>query len=53
MIKRLMRSITNLSSEPRLQRFALTVYYVAILVGVLFLSTHGSFTAAPFVYQGF
>ena len=31
----------------------LTLYYLAILVGVIILHAQGNFTAPPFVYAGF
>ncbi len=47
-----------MSSEPApppgwTKVFWLTLYYLAILVGVILLHAHNSFTAPPFVYQGF
>lgn len=43
----------NLSADSRVRGAALTGYYLAILVGVLLLSTFGAFTTPAFVYQGF
>lgn len=47
-----------MSSEPakppgRARLFWLTLYYMAVLVTVIVLHSRGSFTAPPFVYQGF
>jgi hypothetical protein len=48
-----MRSITTLCRNPLVQVGVLTLYYLAILVGVLLVSSKGSFTTPGFVYQGF
>jgi hypothetical protein len=48
-----MRSITTLYRNPLVQVGVLTLYYLAILCGVLLVSSHGGFTTPGFVYQGF
>ena len=53
MTERLTRSITTISTDPRLRLAGLTAYYVAILIAVMTLSTFSSFTTPGFVYQGF
>jgi len=47
-----------MSTEPapppgRARVLWLTLYYMAVLVAVIVLHARGSFTAPPFVYQGF
>ncbi len=37
----------------RMRIFWLTLYYISVLVAVVVLHARGSFTAPPFVYQGF
>jgi hypothetical protein len=53
MIRRLTRSITTLSANPAARTAVLTVYYLAILGGVLIVATRGAFVTPSFVYQGF
>ena len=48
-----MRFITTLCRKPLVQVGGLTLYYFAILGGVLWVSSHTAFTTAGFVYQGF
>ena len=43
----------TLSVDSRVRSVVLTGYYLAILAGVLALSTLGAFTTPSFVYQGF
>jgi hypothetical protein len=42
-----------LAASPWLRALALTVYYLAILAGLLFLYGQKHFVTPPFVYQGF
>ena len=53
MIKSWTRSITTICAEPRVRTVALAAYYVAVLGGVLLMSTLGAFETPTFVYQGF
>jgi len=53
MTRRSMRSITTLRGNPLVQVGGLTLYYFAILGGVLWVSSHAAFTTPGFVYQGF
>lgn len=48
-----MPSITTLCRNRLVQIGALTLYYLAILGGVLVVSSHAAFTTPGFVYQGF
>ena len=41
------------STKGRGKVLWLTLYYLAILVGVIVLHARGNFTAPPFVYAGF
>lgn len=53
MIASLTRFITTRFGDPRLHIVGLTVYYLAILGGVMILGTLDAFTTSSFVYQGF
>ncbi len=45
---------TEAAPQPgRVRVVWLTLYYMAVLVAVIVLHARGSFTAPPFVYQGF
>lgn len=39
--------------NPRLRVAALTLYYLAIIAGLIMLYGRGDFSTPPFVYQGF
>jgi hypothetical protein len=47
MINRLLRD------NPRLRVAALTLYYLAIIAGLIVLYGRGDFSTPSFVYQGF
>ena len=47
MIDRLLRD------NPRLRAVALTLYYLAIIAGLIVLYGRGDFSTPSFVYQGF
>ena len=47
MIDRLFRD------NPRLRTVALTLYYLAIITGLIVLYGRGDFSTPSFVYQGF
>lgn len=42
-----------LSAHPRMRVVALTVYYLAIIAGLVALYGRGDFSTPPFVYQEF
>ncbi len=44
---------TSLYSNPTLRILALTLYYLAIILGLIILYGKGDFSTPPFVYQGF
>ena len=46
-------TITTLSADPRIRRGAVTLYYLAILLGLIALYGKGDFTTPAFVYQEF
>jgi hypothetical protein len=48
-----MPSITTLCHSPLARVGVLTLYYLAILGGVLLVSSQATFTTPGFVYQGF
>ncbi len=48
-----MSSITTLYARPWVKSLLLTLYYLAILIGLLLLYGRGDFSTPPFVYQGF
>ncbi len=48
-----MSSITTLYARPWFKSLLLTLYYLAILIGLLLLYGRGDFSTPPFVYQGF
>ena len=45
--------LAGLAANPWLRALALTVYYLAIIAGLLFLYGQKHFETPPFVYQGF
>ena len=53
LIKHWMRSITELYANPRVKSILLTLYYLAILLGLLLLYGKGDFSTPKFIYQGF
>jgi hypothetical protein len=46
-------SFTARSIDRRLRVIALTLYYLAILVGLIVLYGRGDFSTPSFIYQGF
>jgi integral membrane sensor domain MASE1 len=48
-----MNSITALYANPWARVALVTVYYLAILLGLVLLYGKGDFSTPPFVYQGF
>jgi hypothetical protein len=52
-IKRWMRTFTTLYANPWLRLVLLTLYYLAILVGLVLMYGRGDFSTPPFIYQGF
>ncbi len=53
MLRRWMLFITTLSHNPTVRIVALTLYYLAIILGLILLYGKGDFSTPPFVYQGF
>lgn len=53
MIRRWMHSITGLYSNPTVRVIALTLYYLAIILGLIIMYGRGDFSTPPFIYQGF
>jgi hypothetical protein len=49
----LTRFTTTLSGSPSLRATLLTVYYIAIVLGMFALYGRGEFNPPPFVYQAF
>ncbi len=48
-----MRSITTLYAKPWVKSLLLTLYYLAILIGLILLYGKGDFSIPHFIYQGF
>ncbi len=46
-------TITAIYHNPKIRLAALVIWYVAILIGVLVLSSSSNFSTPTFVYQGF
>lgn len=44
---------TTLIANPWVQGILLTLYYLAILVGLIVMYGKGDFSTPPFIYQGF
>jgi len=44
---------TGLFARPWVRGAALTLYYLAILIGLIVLYGRGDFSTPPFIYQGF
>ena len=49
----LTEALLQLVADPRVRLAALTLYYLAILLGLVLLYGRGDFSTPPFVYQGF
>ncbi len=52
-IKRLMNFFTDLYAKPGARVVLLTLYYLAIIAGLILMYGKGNFTTPKFVYQGF
>ena len=52
-IKHLMLFITTLRQNSLIRFAALSLYYVAIVVGLILIYGKGDFSTPDFVYQGF
>ncbi len=48
-----MHSFTTLCAKPWVKSVLLTLYYLAILIGLLLLYGKGDFSTPPFIYKGF
>ena len=53
MIRRWMLSIAGLFANQWVRGGALTVYYLAILAGLILIYGRGDFSTPKFIYQGF
>jgi hypothetical protein len=53
LIKQWMTSITGLYANPWVRTVTLTLYYLAILLGLILMYGKGDFSTPSFVYQGF
>jgi len=45
--------LSRLWARPALRRTGLTLYYLAVLVGLVLLYGRGDFSAPAFIYQNF
>jgi membrane-bound ClpP family serine protease len=45
--------LTTLITNPWVRGILLTLYYLAILVGLILMYGKGDFSTPPFIYQGF
>ncbi len=52
-IKRLMQFITGIYHNPGARVILLSIYYLAIIAGLVFMYGKGELTSPDFVYQGF
>jgi hypothetical protein len=53
LIKPWMTFITELYAKPKVKAVILTLYYLAILLGLILMYGKGDFSTPDFVYQGF
>jgi hypothetical protein len=53
LIARSMPLFATLAANPWLRGAALTLYYLAILLGLLVMYGRGDFSTPSFIYQGF
>ena len=51
--RRLTEFITTISHNPWVRVIALSIYYFAIIIGLILMYGEGSLAAPEFVYQGF
>ncbi len=52
-IKHWMNSFMALYANPWVKTILLTLYYLAILIGLILLYGKGDFSTPKFIYQGF
>ncbi len=52
-IKRLTNFFTTLYANPTWRVVFLTLYYLAIIAGLIIMYGRGNFTTPKFIYQGF
>ncbi len=52
-IKRLMRFFTGVYNNPTGRVVLLTLYYLAIIAGLIIMYGRGNFSTPKFIYQGF
>ncbi len=53
MIKQWTSFFTGLYTNPLVRTFALTLYYLAILLGLILMYGKGDFSAPSFIYQAY
>ncbi len=53
MIKSWMPTIMTIYHNPTVRVIALTLYYLAIILGLILLYGKGDFSTPSFIYQGF
>jgi hypothetical protein len=53
MLKNPVPALSNLFARPWLRVTILTLYYLAILIGLIILYGRGDFSTPSFIYQGF
>jgi D-Ala-teichoic acid biosynthesis protein len=53
LIRRWMRSITDLYNNPVGRVVLLTLYYLAIIAALILMYGKGNFSTPKFIYQGF
>ena len=47
------QSLRTFTSKPWVRYILMTLYYLAIVIGLIILYGKGDFSTPPFVYQGF
>jgi hypothetical protein len=52
-LQQILERIRVLVTVPWVRTVALTLYYLAILLGLILLYGKGDFSSPPFIYQGF
>ena len=52
-IKRLTTFITTAYAKPTTKTILLTLYYLAIIAGLIIMYGKGDFSTPKFIYQGF
>jgi hypothetical protein len=53
MFERTLALWTRWIGNPWMRAITLTLYYLAILIGLILLYGQGDFSTPPFIYQGF